>query len=195
MEHKGTINIETKRLHLRRHVIEDAEIMFKNWVTEKEVTKFLSWQPHKDINETKQLLTEWIDSYKELNFYFWTIELKDSHELVGDISVVNLDEATQSVELGYGIGTKWWGKGITAEAGKALVKFFFEEVQVNRVYAKHAAENPNSGKVMQKIGMKKEGIIRQSGTCNQGIVDEVYYSILKDEYFNFSYNSEKGSIC
>lgn len=195
MEHKGTINIETKRLHLRRHVIEDAEIMFKNWVTEKEVTKFLSWQPHKDINETKQLLTEWIDSYKELNFYFWTIELKDSHELVGDISVVNLDEATQSVELGYGIGTKWWGKGITAEAGKALVKFFFEEVQVNRVYAKHAAGNPNSGKVMQKIGMKKEGIIRQSGTCNQGIVDEVYYSILKDEYFNFSYNSERGSIC
>lgn len=49
------------------------------------------------------------------------------------------------MELGYGIGSRWWGKGITAEAGRALVKFFFEEVKVKRVYAKHAAGNPNSG--------------------------------------------------
>ena len=46
MEHKGTIRIETDRLVLKRHVLDDAEIMFKNWVTEKDVTKFLSWQPH-----------------------------------------------------------------------------------------------------------------------------------------------------
>ena len=65
-----------------------------------------------------------------------------------------------------------------------MVKFFFEEVKVKSVYAKHAAGNPNSGSVMQKMGMKKEGIIRQSGTCNQGIVDEVYYSILRNEYFS-----------
>ena len=136
------------------------------------------------VDETKQLLIDWIESYDKQDFYFWTIELKDSHELVGDISVVSLDEATESVELGYGIGSRWWGKGITAEAGRALVKFFFEEVKVKRVYAKHAAGNPNSGSVMQKMGMKKEGIIRQSGTCNQGIVDEVYYSILRNEYFS-----------
>lgn len=184
MQHKGTIRLETDRLVLRQHVLEDAEVMFKNWVTEKEVTKFLSWQPHKDVDETKQLLDSWIKLYKNDDYYFWTIELKNTKELVGDISVVNLDEATESVELGYGIGSKWWGKGITAEAGKALVKFFFKEVKVNRIYAKHASANPNSGKVMQKIGMKKEGIIRQSGICNQGIVDEVYYSILKEEYFN-----------
>lgn len=184
MEHKGTIRIETDRLVLKRHVLDDAEIMLKNWVTEKDVTKFLSWQPHKNVDETKQLLIDWIESYDKQDFYFWTIELKDSHELVGDISVVSLDEATESVELGYGIGSRWWGKGITAEAGRALVKFFFEEVKVKRVYAKHAAGNPNSGSVMQKMGMKKEGIIRQSGTCNQGIVDVVYYSILRNEYFS-----------
>lgn len=103
MEHKGTIRIETDRLVLKRHVLDDAEIMFKNWVTEKDVTKFLSWQPHKNVDETKQLLIDWIESYDKQDFYFWTIELKDSHELVGDISVVSLDEATESVELGYGV--------------------------------------------------------------------------------------------
>ena len=114
-------------------------------------------------------------------FLFWTIELKETGDLVGDISVVNIDEETSSVELGYGIGTRWWGKGIIAEAGRALIKFFFEEVGANRVYAKHAAENPNSGRAMQKMGMKYEGILRQSGKCNQGIVDEVYYSILRGD--------------
>ena len=134
MEHKGTIRIETDRLVLKRHVLDDAEIMFKNWVTEKDVTKFLSWQPHKNVDETKQLLIGWIESYDKQDFYFWTIELKDSHELVGDISVVSLDEATESVELGYGIGSRWWGKGITAEAGRALVKFFFEETSFGNCF-------------------------------------------------------------
>ena len=182
MEHKGTVKLETERLILRRHEITDAEIMFKNWVTEEKVTKFLTWQPHKNADETRQLLNEWIKSYEKADYYFWTIELKSTHELVGDISAVNVDEATESIELGYGIGSRWWGKGITAEAGRALVKFFFEEVKAKRVYAKHASKNPNSGKFMQKIGMKKDGVIRQSWKCNQGIVDAVYYSILKDEY-------------
>lgn len=96
MEHKGTIRIETDRLVLKRHVLDDAEIMFKNWVTEKDVTKFLSWQPHKNVDETKQLLIDWIESYDKQDFYFWTIELKDSHELVGDISVVKIIKIGQT---------------------------------------------------------------------------------------------------
>ena len=182
MNHKGTVRIETDRLILRRHRTEDAEAMFKNWATDEKVTKFLSWQPYKCVEDVKTKLSEWVSSYSKADFYFCAIELKESGELVGDISVVNLDESTECVELGYGIGSRWWGQGITAEAGRALIKFFFEEVGVKRVFAKHAAENPNSGKVMQKMGMKYEGTLRQSGKCNYGIVDEVYYSILKDEY-------------
>ena len=183
MKHKGTINIYTERLILRKHKIEDADAMFNNWAKEKEVTKFLRWQPYKSVEDTQKIISEWIVSYKKNDFYFWTIELKETGDLVGDISVVNIDEETASIELGYGIGTRWWGKGIIAEAGRALIKFFFEEVEANRVYAKHATGNPNSGRAMQKMGMKYEGILRQSGKCNQGIIDEVYYSILRDEYF------------
>ena len=144
MKHKGTINIYTERLILRKHKIEDANAMFNNWAKEKEVTKFLRWQPYESVEDTKKIIREWISSYEKPDFYFW-------------------------------------GKGIIAEAGRALIKFFFEEVGANRVYAKHAAENPNSGRAMQKMGMKYEGILRQSGKCNQGIVDEVYYSILRGD--------------
>ena len=59
------------------------------------------------------------------------------------------------------------GKRYNCRSRKGIGKILFEEVKVKRVYAKHAAGNPNSGSVMQKMGMKKEGIIRQSGTCNQ----------------------------
>ena len=66
------------------------------------------------------------------------------------------------VHIGYCISKKWWNKGITSEALKALIKYFFEEVGVNRVESRHDPSNPNSGKVMMKCGMKYEGTIREA---------------------------------
>jgi len=63
-----------------------------------------------------------------------------------------------------------------------LLEFFFTEVSVNRICAGHDIDNPNSGRVMQKIGMKYEGTLRQSGKNNQGIVDMANYSVLREEW-------------
>ena len=68
------------------------------------------------------------------------------------------------------------------EAGRAVVKYLFEEVGLNRIAAYHDTNNPNSGRVMQKIGMTYEGTLRSACHNNQGIVDEKWYSILKAEY-------------
>lgn len=68
------------------------------------------------------------------------------------------------------------------EAGKAVVKYLFEEVRFNRIAADHDKNNPKSGRVMQKIGMTYEGTLRQAGFCNQGVIDDVWYSILWEEY-------------
>ena len=68
------------------------------------------------------------------------------------------------------------------EAGREIVKYLFEEVGFNRIAANHDKNNPKSGRVMQKIGMTYEGTLRQAGFCNRGIVDEVFYSILKEEF-------------
>lgn len=69
-----------------------------------------------------------------------------------------------------------------AEAVKAVIAFLFEEVGVNRIAARHDVNNPNSGKVMQKAGMKYEGTLRQADRNNQGIIDYAIYSVLKSEY-------------
>ena len=73
------------------------------------------------------------------------------------------------------------GKGCVPEALAAVMDFLFDRVGVNRIEAGHDIRNPNSGKVMQKAGMQKEGIHRQAGRNNQGLFDLVFYAKLKQD--------------
>lgn len=182
MDNKGTKRIETDRLILRQFRIEDARDMYNNWATDAEVTKFLTWSPHPDINFTKNLLENWIGKYFEPTWYNWAIELKETEEVVGNISVVKLNERIEAADIGYCMGKAWWGREIMPEALRAVIEYLFEEVGLNRVAACHDVNNPKSGRVMSKAGMTKEGVLRAAGRNNQGICDEVWYSILKSEF-------------
>lgn len=182
MKHKGTKTIETERLILRPFTGSDAEPMFRNWASDPEVTKYLTWPAHESIEVTKQLLEIWVNENKSLDNYQWAIELKEIHEPIGSISAVETDDRTESATIGYCIGRMWWGQGITAEALHAVIDFFFSEVHMNCVNSCHDPRNPNSGKVMKKCGMLCEGTRRAIGVNNQGVCDEVWYSILKKEY-------------
>ena len=87
-----------------------------------------------------------------------------------------------SIEIGYCIGIEWWNKKIVSEAFSAIISFAFRKMNVNRIVARHDTNNPYSGKVMIKCGLKYEGTLRQADWNNQGIIDVVYYSILASEY-------------
>ena len=180
--HTGTQQLETERLILRRFRPSDAEYMFKNWATDREVSKFLSWNPHKDLNETKQIVDSWFNDYVKNNCYNWAIELKDYREIIGQISVVGLKEKYCSCEIGYSLGRLFWGKGMMTEALKAVISYLFSEIGMNRIEAKHNTLNPASGRVMQKSRMKHEGILRQVQVDKNGhYYDLAVYSILKFE--------------
>jgi ribosomal-protein-alanine N-acetyltransferase len=158
MKHTGTIELETQRLILRRFEASDDIAMFANWCADPDVTKYLTWPPHSSIDETRKALVDiWLSHYDEPDFYHWAIEVKDIHEPIGSISAVKQDERVNMVHIGYCIGKAWWRKGYTSEALARLVRFFFEEVGVNRIESRHDTRNPNSGKVMQKAGLKYEG--------------------------------------
>lgn len=184
MKHLGTKRLETDRLLLRPFVIEDAEVMYRNWANDPEVTKFLTWPPHESVQVTKDLLADWISQYCNNDFYHWTIVLKEEgEEPVGSISVVLKEDEIKMVHIGYCIGKRWWRQGITSEALARLVKFFFEEVGVNRIELKHDVNNPNSGKVMKKCGLQFEGTHREAAWNNQGVCDSAVYAILAKDYF------------
>ncbi len=182
MNHKGTKIIETERLILRPFHGEDVEPMFRNWASDPEVTKFLTWPTHGSAEITRHVVESWIKDYGSPQYYQWAIELKKINQPIGSISAVKIDDRTESATIGYCIGRNWWGQGITAEALQAVIAFFFDEVGMNSVRASHDPANPNSGKVMKKAGMVYEGTWRASGVNNQGVCDESWYSILKGEY-------------
>jgi len=184
MEHKGTAAIETSRLLLRRFRKRDAPAVFANWANDEMVTKYLTWPPHKSVAVTEKVISEWTESYKNDGFYQWAIVLKKIDEPIGSISVVGKDEKVNSVHIGYCIGRKWWNQGIVTEAFSAVIRFLFEEVKVNRIDARHDTNNPASGRVMEKCGLKYEGTLRQADFNNQGIVDVSVYSISASEYFS-----------
>ena len=183
MEHLGTKTLETERIILRKFTINDAENMFKNWANDNDVTKYLVWPSHQDLNVSKNVLEQWIQKYKKIDFYQWAIELKEINEPIGSISVVKQSDDIKMVHIGYCIGKKWWNKGIVSEALKELIRFLFENVGVNRIESRFDPNNPNSGKVMAKCGMKYEGYMKQADKNNQGIVDTIYYGIVAEEYF------------
>ncbi len=186
MIHKGTQEIETKRLVLRRFLVDDAEAMFNNWASDEEVTKYLTWPTHKDIDNTKKTIAYWVEQYKKDNFYNWCIALKETGEIIGSIGSTVVQEEMECIPLGYCMSKRYWNNGIMTEALDAVIKFFFGEVKANRIEACHHLENIASGKVMQKCGLGYEGIKRHGAKDNSGnYCDVAVYSILaKDRFIN-----------
>ncbi len=183
MKHLGTKTLTTQRLILRQFKASDSESMFKNWATDNKTTKYLTWKEHANISQTNEIISNWIQNYKQDNFYHWAIVLKEIDEPIGSISVNRpIDNNIKSAIIGYCIGSQWWHQGIMSEALTTIIKFLFDEVGVNRIEARHDILNPNSGKVMLKCGMKYEGTLRQSDRNNQGICDSSYYGLLKSEW-------------
>ena len=182
MKHIGTKKIETDRLILRHCAVADAEFMYRDWASDPEVTKYLTWPTHTCVEDSKAILKEWVGDYERNSFYLWAIEPKGLDQPIGSISVVEINEAANWVEIGYCIGRNWWHRGYVSEALKALIAFFFEEVGVGRIQARHDPRNIPSGAVMRKCGMTCEGILRRADRNNQGICDAAIYSILREEY-------------
>lgn len=184
MKHAGTKTIETGRLVLRPFRIEDAQPMYENWASDPEVTKFLTWPVHGSVEVSREILKSWISQYADERYYQWAITLKENTDMpIGSIAVVHQNEKIGMVHIGYCIGRRWWRQGVTSEALQALITFFMEEVGANRVESRHDSNNPNSGKVMEKCGMKREGVMRQADWNNQGICDSCMYGILASDYF------------
>ena len=180
--HKGTQIIETSSLILRRAIREDAEPMFRNWASDSEVTKYLTWPAHSNIAVSEMVIESWLQEYEKDSYYQWMIELKEIGQPIGSISVVRQNDRVEEAEIGYCIGSQWWHKGIMTEALSAVIEYLFTEVGVYRVAARHDPNNPHSGGVMRKCGMKYEGTHRACDRNNQGICDAAQYAILRNEW-------------
>lgn len=145
----NTPTIETQRLILRKFTEDDLEALFLI-LKDREVNEFLPWFPMKNLEETKRFYEErYAAKYAQPQAYAYAICLKDDDVPIGYINV-NVDD---SYELGYGLRKEFWHQGIVSEAAKAVA----EQVKkdgIPYITATHDVNNPHSGGVMRKIGMK-----------------------------------------
>lgn len=183
MDHIGTKTLETSRLILRQFRKDDVNAMFENWASDDEVTRYLMWPAHKSIEVSEMYIDSLIKGYDKFDNYNWGIELKEIGQVIGGIGAVRLDENVESVHIGYCVGRPWWNKGITSEAFDEVIRFFMDEVKVNRIESRHDPRNIYSGKVMEKCGLLYEGTLCQSDYNIQGICDAAWYGLLRKNYY------------
>ena len=182
----GTKNIETDRLILRKVTKVDALDAYKNWCSSELVSKYVTWDKHESVEITKELYEIWEKEYENPETFRWIVELKDTHEVIGTIDVMGKKYFQYGVcEIGYCYGEKFWNKGYATESLKAVIKYLFEEIGFEVIYANYMNNNPGSGRVMEKSGMKKEGVLRGRIIDKDGIRNDlISYSITNEEYFN-----------
>ena len=179
LTHLGTNTIKIERLILRQFQLRDNADMFQ-WASNPDVVKFLSYEPHKTIEETNAILTSWVKSYNEMSTYNWAIEFQGV--VIGNISVVDKDDECFTCHLGWQIDKPYWNKGIMTEAAKAVVDYLFDQVHYDRITSGCDTRNIGSSRVMQKIGMTLEGTFRRCCYQKDGSIgDKFYYAILESD--------------
>ena len=146
------LTLETNRLILRPFTIEDAQEMFFGWASNPEVTKYLTWNTHKDIEETKKILSLWIDEYEKPERLNFAIELKKEDKLIGGIDVVGyLGGVHGTPVIGYNLARNYWGNGYMTEACRCVMEYLFSkgysEIRIDAM-----TENIASISVIQKCG-------------------------------------------
>lgn len=153
MKQNGIVpTLETERLILRDLRESDAKEVFENWASDDEVSRYVRWSTHKQIEETKEYIRNEIKRCKNEDYYTWGIVLKQNKELIGAIAVFPSEDERH--EVGYNISKKYWRNGYTTEALKRVMKYLINDLQMKRFRCSHAVLNPASGAVMRKVGFK-----------------------------------------
>jgi RimJ/RimL family protein N-acetyltransferase len=151
-------HIETKRLALRMPFLTDAAAIFNSYAQDTEVTRYLTWRPHKNIRETEGFLSDCVSAWGGNARFPYVITLKENKEVIGMLEVrINDFKA----DVGYVMCRQHWGKGMATEALRGLVEWALGQESIYRVWALCDADNRASARVLEKVGMQCEGVLRR----------------------------------
>lgn len=173
--------IETERLVLRPVTLDDAEAMFE-YASNQENTRY-TFPTNQSLEETKNNIAQF---YLANPLGRWGIELKSNGEFIGTIDLHKLDAVIKKAAIGYIINQKYWNQGLTTEANRAVIEVAFEKIGMNKLDAFHDKDNPASGKVMEKSGMRfshEEPYARMDKNESGRIVTDIHYVLTKEDYF------------
>jgi RimJ/RimL family protein N-acetyltransferase len=141
------------KLVLRPPVLDDAGALYQRVARDPEVTRYLLWAPHPDVAATRRVITEKLNVGGDERT--WAITLKNSGEVIGLTSCRR--PVPYSVEIGYCLGRRWWGKGYMGEVLDLLLGALQADRQVYRVWATCSPDNVRSARLLERAGFGLEG--------------------------------------
>ncbi|HJB26383.1 MAG TPA: GNAT family N-acetyltransferase [Firmicutes bacterium] len=181
--------IETPRLILRHFTHRDAQQVFDRWMSDEVVASTVNWEAHKNVQVTKRVIHAWEQMYRQGEFYNWALVLKGTDCIIGSIDFHDISKLGRTADIGYCVARSYWGQGFATEALKAVLQYGFEVLHFERVSAEYLWENPASGRVMEKAGMRFESdkkIIHKDR-----VKDSRVYVITREDYIRQKETGER----
>jgi RimJ/RimL family protein N-acetyltransferase len=174
--------LETERLLLRDWKRTDWKEV-QAYATDPEVYKHMIWGPNSEA-QTKEFIETAIDiSYvKPRRGYELAIVWKETDSIIGGFGLQVMGKENANAMIGYVLHREYWGRGVVTEAAKGMMVFGFTRLNLHRIYATCDTENVGSYRVMEKIGMRREGHFKQDTFIKGRWRDTYLYAILEKEW-------------
>jgi len=173
--------LETKRLLLREFQESDLEDLFE-YAKSPNVGSNAGWAPHKSQEDSSNIIKMFMEGEE-----VWALVYKENNKVIGSLGLhTDKLRSTEDVKmLGYVLSEEYWGRGLMAEASKAVIQYAFDELNIYLLTVHHYLINQRSKRVIEKCGFTYEGTLRHAAKIYNGsIYDLVCYSMTKDEYLN-----------
>lgn len=176
-------DIDTERLTLRLIKESDLNDIF-SYCQNPNVARFVTWEPHQTLKDSQKLIDYALSNYSQGRIEPIAVCLKNDPEkkVIGTVGLIAVSPKNRTFELAYAIDEKYWGKGFVVEASKPIIDFAFKHYAMERLQCRCRVENPQSSRVMEKLGMSFEGIARSAMFIKNQTWDMKIYSLLKSEW-------------
>jgi len=173
--------LHTPRLTLRALKASDAPDIFA-YASDPEVCRFTTWLPHASIDDSRAFLARALGHYESGQPACWAVVLKMTGKVVGTCGFMEVAPVHERGGLGYALARKLWGQGLMREAVNASIDFGFRVLQLHKIEAHCDARNIGSARVMEKCGMRFEGLMREHVVLKGERRDMKWYAVLRSEW-------------
>lgn len=173
--------LDTPRLKLREITPQDVTSLLKHFGN-PEVVKFIDMQPIKTLEQANEWLRWMGGFFASKDGLRWGVALKEDDTFIGSAGLHNWNREANYAEIGYDIAPQFWGEGYATEVAQVLVEFGFSNMKLNRIEADVVQGNIGSLRVLEKLGFKREGLLRQRLLKGGKYYDIYLYGLLRCDY-------------
>ncbi len=174
-------SLETERLLLRPFFAEDAPAVHERAGAPEVADTAISIPVRYSLDGAKAWIAAQVYSFRRLTAVHFAMELRETGELIGAVELGDIDREHLQAELSFWVGAQWWGQGYATEVAGEIMRFGFDVLELNRIYAKTLVRSAGSARVMRKLRMRREGVLRER-VCRDGKFEDVgLYAALRDD--------------